>query len=713
MNKVFRRSAVCAAVFALAGQAAWAQVMPSGTPAQPAPGVPSGLSAPAAPALREVTVTGNPLGTADLIAPAATYSGTGLLLRSGTTLGEILSNTPGVSSTYFGPNASRPIIRGLDGDRIRVLQNSGTTVDAAGLSYDHAVPSDPLSIERIEVLRGPAALLYGGNAIGGVVNVIDNRIPIEPLFNAAGGVSGKADAGLATGNRERGAGLLVETGTDRYALHADVFDRRTKDVRVPASLACTQGGITTFARRICNSASDVNGGALGGSLFFDHGYLGASVSTYRSTYGTVAEDEVTIGMKSNRYALQGEVRNLGGFIQSVKAQAGHSDYEHTEFDAGAAGTLFRNKGNDFRLEARHARLGLLEGVIGMQGDYTRFSADGAEAFAPYSRTAQTALFAYEELGTNWGKLTFGARTESVKVDSLGNPLVARFMPGSRRFNPTSLSLGALVNLSPSWQLTSSLARSQRAPKDYELYADGPHIATGAWELGDPNAGKEKSTSLDVGAAWKAGANSFAVNAFYTRFSNFLSLQSTGNTRGQEDGALNPMDADGDGVDDSDPDNAIVAEYRYQGVRARFHGLEASGNIRLLEGPSTVDLELRGDLVRAVDLSNGQPLPRIAPMRVGATLAWVQGPWGATLGFDHATAQKRVPVGQLASSSYTLWSAGLTFRSKAGPAELLWFAKLNNASDQLAYSSSSILTQTAPGKAPLPGRSLKVGLRATF
>ncbi len=698
MKKSFHRSAVGAAVLTLAASAALAQTAPSIPPSQ---------------TLKEVTVTGNPLGSADLVSPAASYSGTGLLLRSGTTLGETLDNTPGVSTTYFGPNASRPIIRGLDGDRIRVLQNSGATLDAAGLSYDHAVPADPLSIERIEVLRGPAALMYGGNAIGGVVNVIDNRIPKEPMFDAKGGVSGKADLGVATGNKERGAGLLLETGTDKYALHADVFNRRTQDVRVPLTLGCTQNGVTTFSRRICNSASDVDGGALGGSVFFDHGFLGASVSTYRSTYGTVAEDEVTINMKSNRYALQGEWRNLGGFIQSIKGQASHSDYQHTEFEAGAPGTVFKNKGDDFRLEARHAKFGSLEGVFGIQGERSRFSADGAEAFAPYSRTSQTALFLYEELGMNWGKFTFGARKENVKVESLGNPLVARFAPASRNFNPFSYAFGALVNVSPAWQLTSSIAHTERAPKDYELFADGPHVATGAWEVGDPSAAKEKSTSLDIGAAWKSGANRFAVNVFATRFSNFLSLQSTGNTRGQEDGALNPQDLDGDGVDDNDPDNAIVGEYRYRGVRARFHGLEASGNVRLLEGPQTVDLELRGDIVRAVDLSTGQPLPRIAPMRAGATLVWAQGPWSASLGFDHAAAQTRVPLGQIASSAYTLWSAGVAFKTKAGPADMLWYARLNNASDQLAYSASSILTQTAPGKAPLPGRSLKVGLRTTF
>ena len=166
-----------------------------------------------APSLKEITVTGNPLGATDLIAPSAQYSAAELLLRSKTTLGETLDGVPGVSSTYFGPNASRPIIRGLDGDRIRILGNGGATVDASSLSYDHAVTADPISIERIEVLRGPGALMYGGSAVGGVVNVIDNRIPREALFDEKGGIGGKVDLGLATGNREKGGGVLLKAAT--------------------------------------------------------------------------------------------------------------------------------------------------------------------------------------------------------------------------------------------------------------------------------------------------------------------------------------------------------------------------------------------------------------------------------------------------------------------------------------------------------------------
>ncbi|MBX3588381.1 MAG: TonB-dependent receptor [Ramlibacter sp.] len=665
MKSIFRCSAVGAAIFSLGH--ALAQT--------PAP----------ASSLKEVTVTGNPLGATDLIAPAASYSGTGLLLRQGTTLGDTLDGTPGVSSTYFGPNANRPVIRGLDGDRIRILANGGASVDASGLSYDHAVPMDPISIERIEVLRGPGALLYGGSAVGGVVNVIDNRIPREPL----GGVVGKVDLGLSSGNAGQGAGVLVEGGNDRIGLHADVFNRRTGDVRVPVALACTRGGGASFSRRICNSDSDVRGGAVGGSVFFDHGYLGASASTYRNDYGTVAEDDVTIGMRSQRYALEGELRNLGGWLASLKAQAGHTDYRHTEFEAGAPGTVFSNNGNDFRLEARHAKWGALEGVWGVQGENTRFAAVGEEAFAPFSRTRQSAVFVHEELGTGWGRLSFGARSERVRVASLGNPDVARFAPASLGFNPSSLALGALWRLAPAWQVTANLARSERAPKDYELFADGPHVATGAWERGDATLAKERSRNVDLGLQWKHGPHQARLNVYSTRFANYIGLEATGAT---EDG---------------------LPVFAYRQMPARFTGLEASGTLRLLEGGSTLDLEWRADRVRATNLATGQPLPRVAPARVGGTLVWARGDWGARLGLDHVAGQSRVPVGELATGAYTLWNAALTWRTKAGPSHLLWYARLDNAGDRLAYSATSILTQTAPGKSPLPGRSFKLGLQATF
>jgi hypothetical protein len=261
----------------------------------------------------EVVITGNPLSRSDNTNNVSSLSGMNLTQQGQSTLGETLNNLPGVSSTYFGPNASRPIVRGLDGDRIRVLSNSGASLDASSLSYDHAVPLDVLSVERIEVLRGPAALQYGGSAIGGVVNVIDNRIPRKPMQ----GVLGKIQLQGASGNQEVSKGALLETGFGSWVLHADAFDRNSKDVKVPQALACTKPGSPELAKRICNSANNASGGALGASLFFDQGFVGWSLQTYKSQYGTVAEDEVTIGMKSDRAALEGAWRPTSGSEVSI------------------------------------------------------------------------------------------------------------------------------------------------------------------------------------------------------------------------------------------------------------------------------------------------------------------------------------------------------------------------------------------------------------
>ncbi|SEA44788.1 TonB-dependent receptor [Variovorax sp. YR216] len=680
----FRRNAVGIAVLSLACCASWAQ---SST-------------------LGEVTVTGNPLGASDLIAPTTSLANDALLMRSRSTLGETLNGLPGVGSTYFGPNASRPTIRGQDGDRIRILQNGGAAPDASSLSYDHAVPVDALVTDRIEVLRGPSALQYGGSAVGGVVNLLDNRIPTEPIE----GFGGRADLGYATGNRETSGGVVLEGGNNRYALHVDAFHRDSDDVSVPIDLPCANPQRPGTARKICNSANQAEGGAFGGTLFFDQGWIGASASTYRSTYGTVAEDDVTIRMKSDRYALEGEWRP-GGFFSSVHAKLSRTDYGHTEYEGPAPGTVFTKKSDDFRIEARHRRIGDLEGLIGFTNETGDFSAEGEEAFVPASRTRSNALFLHEELGTSWGRLSFGARTERVKVQSFGSddPSVTRFFTGERDFSPRSAAMGALVDLAPQWQLTSNLAYTERAPKDYELFANGPHVATGTWELGNPDLQKEKSTGFDLGAQWRSGPNNAKVNAYATRFSNYIGLNATGNVRG-EDGEVNPAASD-----------ETLPEYAYTGVRARFTGLEASGTWRLFgkDGFSrpgdagTVDLEWRGDLVRATNTNTDQPLPRIAPARAGATLAYGNGPWTARFGFDYYAAQRRVPPGDRETDAYTLWNASLTYKMKVQRANLTWYARIDNITNELAYSATSILTTTAFPNVPLPGRSAKVGLRATF
>ena len=674
--------------------------------------------------LDEVTITARNLEGGGLLVPAQQLAGAALTQRQGSTLGETLDNLPGIANSSFGPNVGRPIIRGMEGDRIRILQNSGANMDVSGLSNDHAVPIDPLTTERIEVLRGPATLLYGGSAIGGVVNVIDNRIARERTFDAKGGVIGKAEVRAGGAANERSTGALVEAGNDKFVLHVDAFDRSTKNLRVPKDMNCVSDTVTTpNGRRVCNSASDSKGGAVGGTLLFDRGYLGLSTSEYRSTYGTVAEPGVTIGMLRRHHVMEGLLRDVAAF-QDIKFQLGNTNYTHTEYEDADAGTRFDNKGYDLRLEGRQRAVRLsngmqLEGVVGIQGERNKLSATGDERFLPSSRTQSTGVFTYQALKTTWGQLSAGARAETVEVVSFegigpNNDNAAQ----SKKFKPLSFALGAMRNLrvgeaQNGWQLTTNLSASQRAPKDYELFAHGEHVATAAYEIGQPSNGLEKGTQLDVGGEWKQGPHKFGITGFASQFSNYLALRPTGEGWDSTNEVfVNPVGQD-------------VPVYRFEGVRARFYGIESTAKLRLVGGQSALvspnathgamDLELRADLVRAQDLTHNSPMPRIAPMRVGADAVWSRNAWGARFGFMHSAAQNRVPGGNITTAGHTLWNAGINYHAHTyGPTHWLLFAKLDNITNKLAYSSTSVLTQTMTTNAPpIAGRSLKVGAQVSF
>lgn len=665
--------------------------------------------------LDEVTITARSLERSDLMVPAQQLSGAALTQRQGSTLGETLDNLPGIANSSFGPNVGRPVIRGMDGDRIRILQNSGANMDVSGLSNDHAVPIDPLTTERIEVLRGPATLLYGGSAIGGVVNVIDNRIARERTFDAKAGVMGKAEVRAGGAADERSKAAMVEAGNDKFVLHVDAFERSTQNLRVPKDMTCGEGGPSN-GRRVCNSASDSKGGAVGGTLLFDRGYLGLSTSEYRSTYGTVAEPTVRIGMVRRHHVMEGLLREVGAF-QDVKFQIGSTNYTHTEFDAGNPESTFKNRGYDLRLEGRQRTMRLsnglqLDGVVGIQSERNNLQAkadDGANTLLPPSRTRSTGVFTYQALKTSWGQLSAGARAEDVEVQSLEAHQVN--FAQTQKFKPLNFAVGAMRNLRQGeakngWQLTTNLSASQRAPKDYELFAHGEHAATATYEIGQPSIGLEKGMQLDVGGEWKQGAHKFGITGFASQFSNYISLQPTG----------------------TDSFVSGTPDYQFQGVRARFYGIESTAKIRMVAGQDAVltsngahgamDFELRADVVRAQDLTHNSPMPHIAPMRVGADAVWSRNAWGARFGFMHAAAQNRVPnngtAPGISTAGHTLWNAGLTFHTHSGPTHWLLFAKLDNLTNKLAYSSTSVLTQTLGTNAPpIAGRSLKVGAQMSF
>ncbi|WP_416199329.1 MAG: TonB-dependent receptor [Pseudomonas helleri] len=647
--------------------------------------------------LQPQVITGNPLGSSQLASPTTVLEGDDLTLQQQGSLGETLNKQPGVSSSYFGPGASRPIIRGLDGDRIRILRNGVGALDASSLSYDHAVPLDPVNVERIEIVRGPAALLYGGNAIGGVVNTFDNRITTE----AINGIQGAGELRYGGADTTRSSAGKLEAGNGTFALHLDANARQFNDLKIPGYARdrhAPEGEDDSDQKkgRLSNSSGRQDGGAVGGSYTWDDGYAGISYSNYDSNYGSPAEDDVRIRMKQDHYAFASEIRNLQGPFSSLKLNAGYTDYEHREIEGGEVGTTFKNKGYEARVEARHVPIGPLNGVIGAQVNRNEFSALGEEAFVPQTDTTTGALFILEELqATERLKLSLGGRLEHTVVDpnAKGNE---RFeaADNSKRFTAGSLSSGAVFTLTPIWSLAATLGYTERAPTFYELYANGAHVATGTYELGNPNLSKEKAVSSDLALRFDNGTHNGSVGVFYSHFSNYIGLLGTGRT-------LN---------DEGEPDASGIPEYTYSGVRARFVGFEAKDHWKLGESAyGKFALELSGDYTRATNLDTGEALPRIAPLRLSSGLLWELNRWQARVDVEHASNQGRVPDNESGTNGYTTLGASAGYNFTVGGSQWLAFVKGDNLTDQTVRYASSILRDIAPA----PGRSVEVGLRTTF
>lgn len=646
--------------------------------------------------LQPQVITANPLGSQQTAAPSTVLEGDDLTLQQQGSLGETLNKQPGVSSSYFGPGASRPIIRGLDGDRIRLLRNGVGALDASSLSYDHAVPLDPVNVERIEIVRGPAALLYGGSAIGGVVNTFDNRIPTEAIE----GIQGAGELRYGGADTTRSSAGKLEAGNGTFALHLDANSRQFNDLKIPGYARSRHAPASEDGNgkkgRLGNSDGRQDGGAIGGSYTWDDGYAGLSYSNYDSNYGSPAEEDVRIRMKQDHYAFASELRNLDGPFSSLKFDAGYTDYEHREIEGGETGTIFKNKGYEARVEARHQPLGPLNGVIGTQVSRSEFSALGEEAFVPQTDTDSAALFILEELqATERLKLSLGGRLEHTRVDpdSKGNERFSQ-ADSSSSFTAGSLSSGAVYTLTPVWSVAATLGYTERAPTFYELYANGAHVATGTYEVGDANLSKEKAVSSDLALRFDNGTHKGSVGVFYSHFSNYIGLLGSSRT-------LN---------DEGEEDAGGMPEYTYSGVRARFAGIEAQDHWKLGESAyGKFALELSGDYTRAKNLDNGEALPRIAPLRLNSGLLWELDRWQARIDVEHAASQRRVPDNESGTDGYTTLGASAGYHFDIGSSQWLAFVKGENLTNQTVRYASSILRDIAPAQ----GRSIEVGLRTTF
>ncbi|MFM1956424.1 MAG: hypothetical protein RIR20_1244, partial [Pseudomonadota bacterium] len=492
-----------------------------------------------------VPITGNPLGVSSdqLVVPVSILNGRELSLRRESTLGETLSGTPGVNSSYFGPNSSRPIIRGMDGDRVRMMQNGVGLLDASALSPDHALGVDPFIAEQIEVIRGPATVLYGAGAIGGVVNVIDHRIPKEPI----NGATGRGEVRYGGADQEKGGVAVIDVGNGVFAIHADAYQRKTEDLSIPGYAVTRRGeadgGERTRKGRLINSGAESNGGAFGASLTFDKGHIGVSVATSASKYGvpTGTSELTNIDMLSQRTELSSEVRELGTFVERIKFRMAHTDYQHTEFADKIAESRYLNSGVEGTLEAAHQKIGDMSGVVGFQFENTKLKTLGfgehGHSLLPSTQTTRKGIYLYEELPLDRLKLSAGGRVDKINIrsggggdqhDPINHPGEYHFGdPSSKHFNTANLSGGALFKLDENWSVGSNLTHTERAPTANELFVNGIHHATSLYELGNADLKKERSNGLDAQLRWKDAKNSFNVSAYYTRFQNFINLYKTG------------------------------------------------------------------------------------------------------------------------------------------------------------------------------------------
>jgi iron complex outermembrane receptor protein len=640
---------------------------------------------PAAESLDKVVVTGNPLKSQVLAQPSDSLSGDQLTLTRTATLGDTLQGLPGVAATNFGPNASRPSIRGLDGDRVRILNNSGASVDASNLSFDHGVAIDPLVIDKVEVLRGAAALLYGGNAVGGVVNTLDNRIP--RTFTP--GLSGAAEVRLGGASQEKGGAVVLDGGSGRpdsgFGWHVDLAGRDADDQRAPRFSSPTDDGAESRTS-VRNSAAKSHGGAVGGSVFFQGGFAGVSVDDFHTDYGTTAEADVTIRMQRQRLATAGEWATTDGPLHRISWQLSRNRYEHVEMEGDEVGTTFKSRGTDGRLELEHAALGPVKGVVGVQTESLDFSALGEEAFVPATRTRSTGVFVLEQArlgGIDWSA---GARTERVKVDSDGGD---RFGPAqARRFSPLSLALSGVLPLNDAWSLSANLNRTQRAPAYYELFANGLHVASAAFERGDASLGLERSKGLDVGLKWEGAQSHVHVNVYETRFTNYIALQATGET--------------------ADNDGEAVPVYAFQAVPARLRGVELEGR---WQAHPAVALLGQLDAVRGDNRSTGEPLPRLAPLRAMLGLEGKWGEWSGRLEWRGAKRQTRVAEFDTPTAGYGTVRLSLARQLRWGRTDALWYLKLDNLGNKLAYNATAV--PTIRDLSPQPGRSASTGLQIRF
>ena len=617
----------------------------------------------AAPGSRSTPVPGTLIVVDDAFVPVTVATGREFEANRGATIAETLALKPGIAATTFAPGSSRPIIRGLDTYRVRVQENGIGTGDVAALSEDHAVPIDPFSADRVEVVRGPATLRYGSQAIGGVVAVENNRIPSLMPRN---GFSGEIRGGWTSVDEGADGGFRATAGVDGIVVHADGFKRQANDYETPKGVQP-------------NTFVDSEGGAVGLSMVGTDGYLGVALVRFDSLYGIPGEEALElrprIDLNQDKVQVKGEWRVKDYGIEALRVWFGAIDYVHTEnIDEGAGfevGNRFTNEEWEGRIEGQHlpiiTSVGTLRGALGVQAfgrDVQGQNLEGGDSLLAPAETDSVAAFLFEELDVT-DRLTLQAagRIEHTQVDGSGRldpldenvPLTAI----GRDFTPVSVSLGGLYRLGGGVVASLNGQYVERAPDAGELFSAGVHEATGTFEIGNPDLDIEKATTVEVGLRKATGPFRYDATAFYTRYDGFIFKGLTGDVCEETLASCAPPPV-------ALPDDVeFLDQVLFDQRNATFYGVEIASQYdvaAIWNGVWGIDGQY--DFVNA-EFSNGENVPRIPPHRLGGGLYYRDLQWFARAGVLHAFDQNRFSTEfqEVATPGYTLVSAELSYTQR--------------------------------------------------
>ena len=676
--------------------------------------------------LEKVTIKASPFERSadELAQPVDVLYGEALDRKRGNTLGETLDGQLGVSSADFGPGIGRPVIRGQGGPRVLMLENGIASMDASSVSGDHAVAIDPSHAEQIEIIKGPATLIYGSAASAGVINVVNGRLPREVIP----GLHGSVDLNWRDNAHQRAGALDLTAGFDEYVLRFDLSGRMADDLDIPGYAEADHDEAEHEAGEheeeeereglLGNSSVETSSGSVTAAWLRPERILAVTVSRLRNNYGVPghghheeheeeeeeehAEEEhgdVRILLQQQRLDANGEWFDPWRGIERLRARFGVNDYEHTELEGSEVGTVFDNRELEARIELTHAPLADWRGVFGLQLNDRDFEAIGDEAFVPPVESRSAGLFLVEERSLGAHRLELGARIEHVRHQAASNP--------DTDFTPLSLSAGFVYRLNEQHHLRLTASRSQRAPASEELYSYGPHLATNSFERGLNSLDVETANNLELGLDRHQGAWRWRLNLFLNQVQDYIyqsevdqGRNADGSGNGIADGSADRVDEEGQLVAEGE---LLLVDYRQDD--ARLYGLEAETRYLFSSGPRPWQLRLYGDTVRG-QIDGGPNLPRITPTRLGVGFSGGYGRWYGGVDLSQILDQNRISPLETETPGYTLLSADIEYNLPGRwPTSL--YLRGRNLLDEDARRHTSFLKDVAP----LPGASVLLGLRA--